>query len=213
MVKKDIPIIEIINNKSIKRLLGIADQAFPKYSRPLMVRANTFARSTDKKIVGHLSTLFLELKPKSLKDWTKKYNKKHPDALDNASKKLYDKLQDFKTVIESLSIDDVKRWMKEFLYEKTYMGLSIQKAILILFSRKYQIEYRESTETEEGKDIDGWLGTVKVSVKPVTFKDTKHLPYRINDDIHVVFYEKKDGSVVIQYSQELEEACRSQVVN
>lgn len=185
------PIIEKVNNRSIKELLGIADQVFPKYSRPLMVRANTFARSTDKRIVGHVSTLIKEIKPKSLEEWIIIHTKLYPDALDIASTKLFDKLQDFKSVIETLNIEDVKRWMKEFLYEKTYMGLSIQKAILILFSTKYKIEYRESTETEEGKDIDGWLGTVKVSVKPVTYKDTKHLPYRINDDIYVVFYEKK----------------------
>lgn len=204
-------IIEKVNNRSIKELLGIADQVFPKYSRPLMVSANTFARSTDKKIVGHVSTLIKEIKPKSLEEWIITHTELYPDALDIASKKLFDKLQDFKSVIETLSIEDVKRWMKEFLYEKTYMGLSIQKAILTLLSRKYQIEYRESTETEEGKDIDGWLGTIKVSVKPISYKDMKHLPYRVNDDVHVICYEKKDNSVIIVYSPELEEACRSLV--
>ena len=202
-------IIEKVNNKSIKELLGIDDQVFPKYSRPLMVRANTFARSTDKKIVGHVSTLIKEIKPKSLEEWIITHTELYPDALDIASRKLFDKLQDFKSVIETLSIEDVKRWMKEFLYEKTYMGLSIQKAILLFFSEKFKIEYRESTETEEGNDIDGWLETLAISVKPASYKVTNHLSYRINDDVHVVFYEKKNNYVEIEYSCELEESCRS----
>ncbi|MDP3114004.1 MAG: MjaI family restriction endonuclease [Candidatus Cloacimonadaceae bacterium] len=204
---------EKIKFDSIKELLGLNDRSFPKYSRPLMVQANTFARSTDKKIVGHLSTLFISLKPKSLEEWIEKHTELFPDSIDTASRKLYNKLQDFKAVIDSLSLDDVEKWMKEFLYDKTYMGLSIQKAIFELFSSRYKLDFIEATVTDEGQNIDGWLGTLAVSIKPVSFKDAKHLPFKINDDIHVIFYEKMSNNIVIQYSRELEKACRSQVEN
>ena len=194
-------------------MFDVEYQKFPTYARPLMVSACGYARATDEKLVGHVSTLIKNIRPNSLEEWIEKHTELYPNALENASKRLYDKLQDFRSVIESLSMDDVRKWMEEFLYEKTFTGLSIQKAVLEFLSDKYQIEYRESNRIEEGRDIDGWLGTIALSVKPKSHTAIKNLPYRISDDIYVVYYQKKVNDVVIAYSIELERACRSLVEN
>jgi len=58
---------------------------------------------------------------------------------------------------------------------------------------------RLATPREEAKGIDGFIGDLPVSVKPVTYKQMKHL--QETPGAHMIFYEKTDTDFLIDASE------------
>ncbi len=61
-------------------------------------------------------------------------------------------------------------------------------------ARKNQ-KYRLSTAEEESKGIDGYLGEMAISIKPITYKSKSALPETIA--VEMVYYEKKKDGIWI----------------
>jgi hypothetical protein len=88
--------------------------------------------------------------------------------------------------------DMVRRWVRDLVIVKTFIGLRFQEAILKRIANEFKTHYRLSTPEEEGRGIDGYIGDVPVSLKPTTYRSKGMLPEKIEADI--IFYEKtKDG--------------------
>ena len=59
--------------------------------------------------------------------------------------------------------------------------------------------YRFSTPKEESKGIDGFIGDIPISIKPVTYKTKNSL--RENIAAKIVYYDKTKSGLVIDASE------------
>jgi hypothetical protein len=92
--------------------------------------ANQNSQGTRAKIVGQMSDLIQEFEGTALSEWEKWYLAKHPDAIDNATEKVYTMVKLFKDAIVKIDKDTVRDWIEELVVVKTFSGLKFQEAIL-----------------------------------------------------------------------------------
>ena len=133
-----------IKNEEIQVLNGCKQTVFPKYTSQLINWANQNAQGTRPKVVGQLSELFPEYQDSadsvSIEGWTAWYLKRHADAIENATEKIYKQVQNLKEAIQLIDEALVKKWVEDLVITKTYNGMYLQKAISIqlrLFIQSY----------------------------------------------------------------------------
>lgn len=168
------------------------------YETPLINLANTYAHGTRPIIVGQLSDLIHEFDGETLADWKKWYRARNPKAINNATNRIFNKLKnDFCKVIKNLERETVKKWVEDLVFVQTFAGLLVQEPILIKLADKYKKEYRLSTAKEESKGIDGYIGNLPVSIKPITYKNKKNLKEKIHGSF--ISYQKSKEGIIINY--------------
>lgn len=181
-----------ISSAEIKSLIGIESFEFPKYSTQILNLANSNAQGTRPAVVGQMSELIQEFSGKSIKEWEKWYLERHPDAIEKATEKITEMVENFKVVIDQIDKEMISNWVKDLVIIKTFMGLKFQEAILSKIANIFNTTYRLSPPEDESKGIDGYIGDLPISIKPVTYKLKKSLNEKIN--IKFIYYEKvKDG--------------------
>jgi len=181
-----------ISSAEIKSLIGIESFEFPKYSTQILNLANSNAKGTRPAVVGQMSELIQEFSGKSIKEWEKWYLERHPDAIEKATEKITEMVENFKVVINQIDKEMISNWVKDLVIIKTFMGLKFQEAILSKVANIFNTTYRLSPPEDESKGIDGYIGDLPISIKPVTYKLKKSLNEKIN--IKFIYYEKvKDG--------------------
>jgi len=181
-----------ISSAEIKSLIGIESFEFPKYSTQILNLANSNAQGTRPAVVGQMSELIQEFSGKSIKEWEKWYLERHPDAIEKATEKITEMVVNFKVVINQIDKEMISNWVKDLVIIKTFMGLKFQEAILSKIANIFNTTYRLSPPEDESKGIDGYIGDLPISIKPVTYKLKKSLNEKIN--IKFIYYEKvKDG--------------------
>lgn len=181
-----------ISSAEIKSLIGIESFEFPKYSTQILNLANSNAQGTRPAVVGQMSELIQEFSGKSIKEWEKWYLERHPDAIEKATEKITEMVENFKVVIDQIDKEMISNWVKDLVIIKTFMGLKFQEAILSKVANIFNTTYRLSPPEDESKGIDGYIGDLPISIKPVTYKLKKSLNEKIN--IKFIYYEKvKDG--------------------
>lgn len=191
-----------IPNTQIQELLTGKKYDYLKYVTQIINLANRNAQGTRSKIVGQMSDLIQEFEGNTITDWEKWYLKKHPDAIDNAADKVWEMVKLFQDRIKEIDRDIVRAWVEELVVVKTFSGLKFQEAILKAIATKYNREYRLATPQEESKGIDGLIGDVAVSIKPVTYK-LKDLNEII--DVPIIFYKKNKSDIILEFDlKELE---------
>jgi hypothetical protein len=190
-----------IPNGEIQELLSDKLYTYPKYTTQIMNLANQNAQGTRPKIVGQMSDLIQEFEGKGMLEWEKWYLEGHPDAIENATEKVYTMVSLFKESIIKIKKETVRNWIEDLVVVKTFAGLKFQEAILIKLSKHFNRPYRLSYADEERKGIDGFIGDTPVSIKPVSYK-TK-LGLNENIEVPIVFYDKKKSGVSIEFSLNL----------
>ncbi len=184
-----------ITNEEIRDLLGAEPVEFPKYSTQIMNLANQNAQGTRPAVVGQMSELIQEFTGKTLEEWKEWYIRNHPDAIEKASKKITEMIQNFREVIEKIDEEMIEKWVKDLLIVKTFIGLRFQEAILSKVAGIVNKPYRLATPDEESKGIDGFVGDIPISIKPETYKTKKSLSENI--EVKIVYYKKvKDGITI-----------------
>jgi len=169
---------------------GVAD--FPKYTTQLLNLANQNSGGTRPKVVGQMSELIQEFPGNSYLEWVEWHQGKMPDAVEHATAKVLDMLEKLKSAIVLIDEDMARRWVKDLVHTKTYTGLKFQESILKRVASKKGKNYRTATPAEEAKGIDGFIGEIPVSIKPMTYKSKNMLQENI--DSTIIFYDKvKDG--------------------
>ena len=58
--------------------------------------------------------------------------------------------------------------------------------------------YRLSSEEEESKGIDGFIGGIPVSIKPETYKSKPNLQEKI--EVKIVYYSKVKDGIEVDYT-------------
>lgn len=188
--------IKIKNDELVQNIIeNIPD--FPKYTTQLINLASQNAQATRPKVVGQMSDLIEEFPGSEYSDWVEWYLKQHPDAIENAIGKIQDMIEKMRDAIQLIDEDLIRNWVKDLVLTKTFIGLKFQKSILITISLYKDTIYRSGTPEEESKGIDGYIGDIPVSIKPLTYKSKKMLNEQI--DVHMIYYEKKKDGINIYF--------------
>lgn len=188
-----------IPNSEVQELLSGKKYSYPKYATQIMNLANQNAQGTRAKIVGQMSELIQEFEGTALEEWEKWYLESHPDAIDNATEKVYTMVTLFKDAILKIDKESVHKWVEELILIKTFSGLKFQEAILKKIALHFEKNYRLATPEEESKGIDGFIGDIPLSIKPVTYKIKMGLNEFI--DFPIVFYDKKKSEIVLEFDE------------
>ena len=190
--------IKITNGELIKEISGEAKD-FPKYTTQIINLANQNAQGTRPKVVGQLSDLIQKCPHKEYEKWKEWYLKQQPDAIDNATKKIFEMIEKLKGAINKIDEQMIKDWVKDLVIDKTFIGLKFQEAILKRVAKIKKTNYRLSNPQEESKGIDGFIGNMPVSIKPITYKTKNMLREKI--EVKFIFYEKKKDGINIDIDQ------------
>lgn len=181
-----------ISNAEIKSLMVVESFEFPKYSTQILNLANQNAQGTRPAVVGQMSELIQEFSGKSIKEWEKWYLERYPDSIEKATEKIMEMVENLRTVIDQIDKGMILNWVKDLVIIKTFIGLKFQEAILSKVANIFNTTYKLSPPEDESKGIDGYIGDLPISIKPVTYKSKKSLSEKIN--IKFIYYEKvKDG--------------------
>lgn len=186
-----------IPNAEVQHLLIEKEISFPKYTTQLMNLANSNAQGTRPKIVGQMSDLIQEFEGKTFEEWAIWYQGRYPDAIEDATDKVFEMVESFKKSIELIDKKLISEWVEDLVLNKTFAGLNFQEAILKKVAESKKTTYRFSTKEEESKGIDGYIDTLPVSIKPITYKTQNHLVENISADM--IFYDKKKDCIIIEF--------------
>ncbi|MDI9578772.1 MAG: MjaI family restriction endonuclease [Thermoproteota archaeon] len=187
----------IIKNSRITQDIAGKITEFPKYTSQLMNLANQNAQGTRPKVVGQLSDLIQECPKKTYKEWVNWYNEKMPTAIDDATEKVYEMIQNLNNAIKQIDKDLVKKWVEDLVLTKTFVGLCFQESILKVIAERRLVNYRLATPIEESQNIDGYIGDIPVSIKPITYKTKNMLHENIN--VKIIYYEKLKDGIKVEY--------------
>lgn len=186
-----------ISNSELQSSLSGKTYNFPKYTTQIMNLANSNAQGTRPKVVGQMSDLIQEFPGNNIKEWEEWYLEKHPEAINNATSKILNMIQEFQNIIGSIDENMIKEWVEELVIVKTYSGLKFQDAILKKVADETKSAYRLANPEEESKGIDGYINDTAISIKPITYK-TKNLSENI--EVPIIFYDKKKDGISIEYN-------------
>ena len=192
-----------IKNEELESLNGNENAIFPKYTSQLINWANQNAQGTRPKVVGQLSDLFPEYQEQAenvtVEDWKEWYLERYPNAVENATAKIYTQVQNLKEAIQLIDRDMVQRWVEDLVITKTYNGMYVQRAILAKLANIKGLSFRLATPDEESIGIDGYVGTVAYSIKPDTYKTMNRLSETI--DVKMIYYTKKKIGLTIEVEE------------
>ena len=190
------PKVKIKNHELTQDLVGIPIE-FPKYTTQLMNLANQNAQGTRPKVVGQMSDLIQEFGGKKYDDWVKWYQRKMPNAVDDATEKIYEMVQKLKDAVILIDKEMVNKWAKDLIFTKTFVGLCFQESILKKVAERKNEKYRLATPAEESTGIDGFIGKKPISIKPKTYKTKDMYGEQIEADI--IYYDKKKDGISIEF--------------
>lgn len=194
-----------ISNVELLDLNGGQTPVFPKYTSQLINWANQNAQGTRPKVVGKLFDLFPEYENEtdeiSIESWKEWYLSQKPDAIDEATTKIWKQIQNLKDAIVLIDEEMVRKWVEDLVITKTYNGLYFQQAILEKLSNILSLPYRLATADEESKGIDGYVGDIAYSVKPDTYKsiNTRSISDEVN--VKMIFYTKKKTGITVEVEE------------
>lgn len=170
---------------------------FPKYTTQIINLANQNAQGTRPAVVGQMSDLIEEFPGQNYEEWVKWYQSKEPEAIVKASEKIFAMIENLKVAIIQIDEEMVRKWVKDLVHTKTFVGLRFQKAILKKIAERKNLHFQLSSPDEESKGIDGYIGGKPVSIKPITYKTKNMLQENIT--VNMVFYDKKKDGLTIEY--------------
>lgn len=179
-------------------------EIFPKYTSQLINWANQNAQGTRPKVVGQLSEIFpnfLETEEDiSLDNWKSWYSERYPNAIETATNKIINQIENLKEAIKLIDRDLVEAWVEDLVYSKTYNGMYYQQAILASLAEVKQTNYRLATPEEESVGIDGYVGDVAYSIKPDTYKTMVRLSETI--DVNMIYYTKTSTGIKVEVDED-----------
>lgn len=186
-----------ISNQIVEELSNAEVYDFPKYTTQIINLVNSNAQGTRPAVVGQMSELIQDFSGKSLAEWVEWYSEQQPNAISNATEKIWSKLQEMKEAVAVIDKPMVEAWVKDLVYTKTYCGLKFQEAILAYLAREYNTTYRLANIEEEAQGIDGYINNKPAQIKSITYKQEALLAEVIN--VPIIYYDKKKDGINIDF--------------
>ena len=150
--------------------------------------------------MGQLSDLFPEYQASTynvaISDWKEWYTEKYPGAIEEATDKIFNQVENLKEAIKLIDKSMVRKWVEDLVISKTFSGMYGQRAILAKISDMRKEPFRLASPEEESKGIDGYVGDTAYSIKPVTYKTMGRLSESI--DIKMIYYSKKKSGLLVE---------------
>ena len=187
-----------ISNDEVANLSNAPHYEFPKYVTQFINLANSNAGGTRPKVVGQMSELVKEFDGKSIDEWIAWYTERYPNAINDATEKVWTMYETMKGAFNTITKDMVENWVKDLVYGKTYCGIRFQTAIISAIANQLIKDWREANPDEEAKGIDGFIGGKPLQIKASTYKLEAHLSEVI--DVPIVYYDKKKDGISIEYN-------------
>jgi len=186
-----------LSNDEIRQALGAPSVEFPKYTTQLINLANQNAQGTRPRVVGQMSELVKRSGKRRLEEWEAWYRERHPDAIEAATSKVFEMLNNLKSALNTVDRELVEQWVRDLVIVKTFVGLRFQEAILKKVAEVLGSSYQLASPQDEAKGIDGYIGEQSVSIKPTTYNTKAALPEQLSGA--VISYEKKKDGIVIEF--------------
>ncbi len=181
-----------ITNDKITSFIASESPVFPKYATQIINLANQNAGGTKPKMVGQMSDLIQEFDGNEFAKWEKWYLTQYPDAIQKATEKIVEMIDNLKVAMSKIDSKMVETWVHDLVIVKTFVGLKFQEAILKTIADYFKTNCRLAEPEDESKGIDGFIGNRPVSIKPKSYETKNALPKQIL--VPIIFYEKmKDG--------------------
>ena len=187
-----------ISNDEVANLSNAPHYEFPKHVSQFINLANSNAGGTRPKVVGQMSELVKEFDGKSIDEWIAWYTERYPNAINDATEKVWTMYETMKGAFNTITKDMVENWVKDLVYGKTYCGIRFQTAIISAIANQLNKDWREANPDEEAKGIDGFIGGKPLQIKASTYKLEAHLSEVI--DVPIVYYDKKKDGISIEYN-------------
>lgn len=187
-----------ISNVEVAGLSNAPQYKFPKYVTQVINLVNSNAGGTRPKVVGQMSELIKEFDGKSIDEWIEWYTERYPNAVNDATDKIWNMYETMKAAFNAITKDMVENWVKDLVYGKTYSGLRFQTAIISAIASQMGKEWREANPDEEAQGIDGFIGDKPIQIKSSTYKFEAHLLESIK--VPIVYYDKKKDGINIEYN-------------
>lgn len=102
-----------ISNEEIAKLSNASVYSFPKYTTMLINQINQTAQGTRPKVVGQMSELIQEFDGQTIEEWKQWYDKRQPNAIDNATKKIYAQFLKLKEAMNLINEEMIREWVKD----------------------------------------------------------------------------------------------------
>jgi uncharacterized protein YukE len=112
-----------ITNDKITSLLTAENPSFPKYATQIINLANQNAGGTKPKIVGQMSDLIQQFEGNEFKKWEEWYLAQHPNAIQKATEKIVEMIENLKDVMTKIDQEMVEMWVRDLVIVKTFVGL------------------------------------------------------------------------------------------
>ena len=106
-------------------------------------------------------------------------------------------IEQLKDAMDKVDRTTIERWVRDLVLVKTFVGLRFQKAILAKLAVLKDTSYRFAVPGDESRGIDGYVGKIPVSIKPVTYKLKAELAETIQAKI--VYYTKLKDGIEIEF--------------
>lgn len=103
---------------------------FPKYTTQLLNIANKNSQGTRPKVVGQMTDLIEEFPGREYNEWVEWYKSKKPGAIEEATERVYNMLNNFREVLGIMDRDFLRTWVEDLVLRQTYIGLRVQKSVL-----------------------------------------------------------------------------------
>ena len=190
-----------MKNSEVEMLSNASQYEFPKYATQIINLLNSNAQGTRPAVVGQMSELIQEFDGKSLDEWILWYNERQPNAVNNATEKIYNMYKLMSEAFNSITRDMVQEWVKDLVYTKTYCGLKFQSAIIAFLASKVNKPWRLANVEEEAQGIDGFIDEQPLQIKSITYKLEARLSEKI--EVPIVYYDKKKDGINIEYDTNL----------
>lgn len=187
-----------VTNSEIEKLSNASSYNFPKYATQIINLLNSNAQGTRPSVVGQMSELIQEFDGKSLEEWIAWYNNRQPDAVKNATEKIFNMYQLMSQAFNAITREMIEEWVKDLVYTKTYCGLKFQSAIIAFLASKVGKTWRLANVEEEAQGIDGFIGGKPLQIKSATYKLEARLSETI--DVPIVYYDKKKDGISIEFN-------------
>ena len=191
-----------ITNREIALLNDSIPLKLPKYVPQIINLANQNAQGTRPPVVGQLSELFpkflSEVQTPTIEQWEKWYMERYPNAIQKATDKIMNQMDNLRKALPEINQQAIYAWVKDLVINKTYNGMYYQKAIIQKIAELEKKTFRFANPDEEGKGIDGYIGSVPVQIKPILYQATMK---RLNEeiDVKIIEYEVKKNYIEVHY--------------
>ncbi|MCX8051992.1 MAG: MjaI family restriction endonuclease [Chlorobi bacterium] len=186
-----------LRSVEIRKLLDVPSLDLPTYVSPLLNLANRFAGATRPRIVGQLSEMIHQFGGRTLEEWSRWYQRQYPNTIEEATKLILQKVQEFQQVLNQIDDVTVRRWVEDLVLVKTFIGLRFQEAILKKIATETGKSYTLANAEQEAAGIDGIIGNRPISIKPISWKEQQ--VHREQLQGAVVFYRKTDDAIEIEF--------------